>query len=327
MKLTYKPVLRIDNLKAIYYARTGLVNAVDGLSLEIERGESVGLVGESGCGKSTVALAIMRLLPPEGKIIEGKIWFKGEELLDKSEDEMRKIRGKEISMIFQDPLSSLNPVYKIGDQVSEAVKLHSAMEWNEIRKVAVETLERVGIPEATKRYHDYPNVFSGGMRQRVMIAMGIVCNPDLLIADEPTTNLDVTTEAQVLELIRKLQEETGMSVLLITHNLGIVAQMCNKVGVMYAGDLVELTDTVSLFHNPLHPYTKGLLQSLPTADFKEDRLKPIPGFVPNLVNMLPICKFHDRCRYAKDACYKKKPKLIDVEPGHLLACFLFENGE
>lgn len=322
-----KVLLSIRNLKTHFYTEGGVVEALDGVNLDIMYGETMGLVGETGCGKSVTALSVMRLIPsPPGKIVAGEILFEGENLLDKSPEEMRQIRGGKISMIFQDPTTSLNPVYTIGDQVGEAIRLHhdtnKALTWERM----VEALTLVRIADAEERATNYPHQFSGGMRQRVMIAMMLSCWPALLIADEPTTSLDVTIQAQVLLLMEDLQRELGMSILLITHNLGVVAETCDRVGVMYSGNVIELADVETLFEAPKHPYTQGLLGSIPRPDRDLEDLTIIPGSVPSLINPPPGCRFHPRCPYAKEICRREKPKELMVEKDHMVACHLFGAG-
>ncbi len=322
-----KVLLSIRNLKTHFYTEGGVVEALDGVNLDIMYGETMGLVGETGCGKSVTALSVMRLIPsPPGKIVAGEILFEGENLLDKSPEEMRQIRGGKISMIFQDPTTSLNPVYTIGDQVGEAIRLHhdtnKALTWERM----VEALTLVRIADAEERATNYPHQFSGGMRQRVMIAMMLSCWPALLIADEPTTSLDVTIQAQVLLLMEDLQRELGMSILLITHNLGVVAETCDRVGVMYSGNVIELADVETLFEAPKHPYTQVLLGSIPRPDRDLEDLTIIPGSVPSLINPPPGCRFHPRCPYAKEICRREKPKELMVEKDHMVACHLFGAG-
>jgi len=316
-------LVEIRNLRTHFYTEDGIVPAVDGVNLYIKRGETLGVVGESGCGKSVTSLSIMRLIPnPPGKIVGGEILFQGEDLLKKSEAEMRKIRGNEISMIFQEPMTSLNPVYTIGDQIAEAIQLHQGLSRKEAMAKAVEMLRLVGIPLPERRVREYPHQLSGGMRQRVMIAMALSCNPKLLIADEPTTALDVTIQAQILELMKKLKKELGMAIMLITHDLGVVAEMCERVVVMYGGKVVEEADVVSLFKNPLHPYTEGLLRSIPRLDQETEKLHVIEGVVPNPLHMPKGCRFHPRCPYATDKCREAQPELEQVAPGRFVACFL-----
>ncbi len=314
-------LVEIRNLRTHFYTEDGVVPAVDGVSLYIKRGETLGVVGESGCGKSVTSLSIMRLIPnPPGKIVGGEILFNGENLLKKPEAEMRKIRGNEVSMIFQEPMTSLNPVFTVGDQIAEAIQLHQGLHYKAALAKAVEMLRLVGIPEPQKRIHNYPHQMSGGMRQRIMIAMALSCNPKLLIADEPTTALDVTIQAQILELMKKLKKELGMAIMLITHDLGVVAEMCERVVVMYAGKVVEESDVVSLFKDPLHPYTEGLLQSVPRLDEQREKLHVIEGVVPNPMNMPEGCRFHPRCPHAEDRCKQVEPALEKVGEGRYVAC-------
>ena len=296
--------------------------AVDDVSITVPKGKIVGIVGESGCGKSMTAMSVMQLIRKPGKIEGGQILFKGEDLLEKSEKEMEKIRGDRISMIFQEPMTSLNPVYTIGHQVTEAILIHEKIEKGEAEKRAVEILSAVGIPEPEKRMKSYPHQLSGGLRQRVMIGMAMVMKPDLLIADEPTTALDVTIEAQILHLMRKLRDENGTSILLITHNMGVVAEVCDDVYVMYAGKVMEHTDVFTLFKQAEHPYTAGLLRSIPRIDAVKDRLYSIPGVVPNLLHLPAGCSFSTRCPYAMDRCYEERPELVCLEAEkHELRCF------
>ncbi len=318
-------LVEIRNLRTHFFTEDGVVPAVDGVNMYIKRGETLGVVGESGCGKSVTSLSIMRLIPwPPGKIVEGEILFEGEDLVKKSEAEMRKIRGNDISMIFQEPMTSLNPVYTIGDQIAEAIMLHQGLNRKEAIDKAVEMLRLVGIPLPERRVREYPHQLSGGMRQRVMIAMALSCNPKLLIADEPTTALDVTIQAQILELMKKLKKELGMAIMLITHDLGVVAEMCERVVVMYGGKVVEEADVVSLFKQPLHPYTEGLLKSIPRMDEEVEKLHVIEGVVPNPLHLPPGCRFHPRCPYAIDKCKQEMPELEQVAPGRYVACFLAE---
>lgn len=300
----------------------GVVPAVDDVSITVPKGKIVGIVGESGCGKSMTAMSVLQLIRKPGKIEGGQILFKGEDLLEKSEKEMEKIRGDRISMIFQEPMTSLNPVYTIGHQVTEAILIHEKIEKGEAEKRAVEILSAVGIPEPEKRMKSYPHQLSGGLRQRVMIGMAMVMKPDLLIADEPTTALDVTIEAQILHLMRKLRDENGTSILLITHNMGVVAEVCDDVYVMYAGKVMEHTDVFTLFKQAEHPYTAGLLRSIPRIDAVKDRLYSIPGVVPNLLHLPAGCSFSTRCPYAMDRCYEERPELVCLEAEkHELRCF------
>jgi oligopeptide/dipeptide ABC transporter ATP-binding protein len=317
-------LLDIRNLRTYFYTEDGVVPAVDGVNLHVKRGETLGVVGESGCGKSQTSLSVMRLIPmPPGKIMEGsEILFEGQDLLKKSESEMRKIRGNDISMIFQEPMTSLNPVYTIGDQIAEAIQLHQGLNHREAINKAVDMLRLVGIPLPERRVKEYPHQLSGGMRQRVMIAMALSCNPKLLVADEPTTALDVTIQAQILELMKRLKKELGMAIMLITHDLGVVAEMAERVVVMYAGKVVEEGDVVSIFKNPIHPYTEGLLKSVPRMDAEAGKLHVIEGVVPNPLHMPEGCRFNPRCPYAIDKCRETQPPLEQIAPGRWVACFL-----
>jgi oligopeptide/dipeptide ABC transporter ATP-binding protein len=316
------PLLEVKDLRTHFYTQDGVVKAVDGVSFYVDKGETLGIVGESGSGKSVTSLSIMRLIPsPPGKIAGGQILFDGDDLLKYSEDEMRHVRGKDIAMIFQDPMTSLNPVLTIGRQITESLELHMKMTGKEARNRAVELLAMVGIPSPEKRLDDYPHQFSGGMRQRVMIAMALSCNPQLLIADEPTTALDVTIQAQILELIGKLQEELGMAVIIITHDLGVVAGMADRVNVMYAGRVIEEGPTEQIFADPRMPYTIGLLQSIPRLDEERGhKLDPIRGLPPDLINLPPVCPFSPRCDYVQDACYQQVPPLRPVAANQRAAC-------
>jgi len=316
-------LLNIDDLKVYYFTLEGIVKAVEGVHLKIGKGEALGLVGESGCGKSTTAHSILRLVKKPGKIVEGKIWFENEDLLAKSEAEMRKIRGARIAMIFQNPMTSLNPVFTVGSQIAESIKLHQNVEKREIEEKVLEILEKVGIPSARERMKDYPHEYSGGMCQRAMVAMALSCNPNLLIADEPTTNLDVTIQAQILDLLRALRKEFGASILLIGHDLGVISELCDTVAVMYAGKLIEHADLATLFKEAKHPYTQALLGSIPRLDLETERLRVIPGVVPRLINPPPGCRFHPRCEYVKEICRKEEPPLIEIKQGHTVACFLY----
>lgn len=315
-------LLQLEDLKTYFYTEDGVVKAVDGVNFEIYKGETLGVVGESGCGKSVTSLTIMRLIPnPPGKIAGGHIWFEGEDLVTKSEADMRKIRGNEISMIFQEPMTSLNPVYTVGDQISEAIILHQKLSKKDAMEKAVEMLRKVGIPSPEKRVHEYPHQLSGGMRQRVMIAMALSCNPKLLIADEPTTALDVTIQAQILELMKQLKDEFNTAIMLITHDLGVVAEVCQRVAVMYAGKVVEYSNVQNIFGNPQHPYTWGLLKSIPKLDSPVKRLMVIDGVVPNPLHLPEGCKFHPRCRFATDKCRQEEPEIKDIKPGHSVRCW------
>ena len=320
-------LLTIRNLHTYFFTDEGVAKAVDGVDLELKEGGTLGVVGESGCGKSVTALSVMRLIPdPPGKITQGEILFGGTNLLDLSEAAMRKIRGRSISMIFQEPMTSLNPVFQIGDQISEVLRLHEGMSRKEAWDRSVEMLKMVGIPSPERRVQEYPHQLSGGMRQRAMIAMALACSPKLMIADEPTTALDVTIQAQILELINRLQKDKGMSVILITHNLGVIAETAQKVAVMYAGRIVEYAEVKPIFINPMHPYTQGLLKSIPRLDedhARKARLEAIPGLVPSLLELPPGCKFSNRCKYVFEKCVEE-PQLIEAEPGHMVRCWLHE---
>ncbi|MBI3397877.1 MAG: ABC transporter ATP-binding protein [Deltaproteobacteria bacterium] len=304
-----------------FFTDAGEVKAVRGVSFSLEKGKTLGLVGESGCGKSVTALSIMRLVSFPGKIVKGEVFYKEKDLLKYSEDAIRKIRGAEIAMVFQEPMTSLNPVLTIGNQISEAISLHQNLSKSEIKDKTIEMLRLVGIPSPEKRIKDYPHQMSGGMRQRAMIAMALSCNPSLLIADEPTTALDVTIQAQILELIQGLQKQLDMAMILITHDLGVVAETVDNVAVMYAGKIVEYTDTKTLFAEPMHPYTVGLLNSLPTMEKEGGALKTIPGSVPGLLNLPAGCTFYDRCPKADSGCTEHEPELVEVKKGHLVACY------
>jgi peptide/nickel transport system ATP-binding protein len=318
-----KKLLEIKNLTIHYVTVDGTVKAVQDMSLEIAEGETLGLVGETGAGKTTTALGIMQLVPnPPGKIISGEIIFEGENLLGKTNNELRKIRGNKISMIFQDPMTSLNPVLTVGEQIAEVIKLHQNLNNADALVKAQEMLTKVGIPAG--RSKEYPHQFSGGMRQRVVIAIALACNPQLLIADEPTTALDVTIQAQVLELMKSLKHEFKTSMIMITHDLGIVAEVCDKVAIMYAGNVIEYTDKVRLYTTPRHPYTIGLFNSIPDIEVDEDRLKPIKGLMPDPTNLPTGCPFHPRCDKVMPICSSRVPANTEVEPGHFVKCLLFE---
>lgn len=317
-------LLELVDLKVYFKTDEGLARSVDGVSYKIMAGETLGLVGESGCGKSVTSLSILRLIPqPPGEIAGGKILFKGQNLLDLNEDQMRAIRGNQIAMIFQEPMTSLNPVYTVGNQLVEAIRNHQKDKTaHQARVMAIDALKAVNIPSPETRIDEYPHQMSGGMKQRVMIAMALVCNPSLLIADEPTTALDVTIQAQILDLMRKLQKERGMSILLVTHDLGVVAEMSDRVAVMYAGKVVEFADVHSLFNNPKHPYTVGLFRSLPNLEQRVERLEVIEGMVPKPQNFPSGCRFRNRCKLAEPVCADKEPLLVEVEPGHPVACHI-----
>jgi oligopeptide/dipeptide ABC transporter ATP-binding protein len=319
-----EPLLSVRNLKTYFYTDEGVVRAVDGLSYDLHKGETLGIVGESGCGKSVHALSVMRLIPtPPGKIVEGEILFEGKNLLKLPDEEMRHIRGNRIAMIFQEPMTSLNPVLTIGEQIAEAVILHQKVDKKAAWERAIEMLERVKIPLARERVKDYPHQFSGGMRQRVMIAMALSCNPSILIADEPTTALDVTIQAQILELVKELQREFNMAVIIITHNLGVVAEMTDNVVVMYAGKPVEHTDVNRIFQDPKHPYTWGLLHSIPKLYERKERLIPIEGQPPSLIDLPPGCAFAPRCPFAMEICVREDPPDYQIQAGHSAKCYLY----
>jgi oligopeptide/dipeptide ABC transporter ATP-binding protein len=371
MNASVETLLSIRNLKVDFYTYAGIVKALDGIDLDIMNGETLGLVGETGCGKSVTARAITLLVPPPGKITGGSIWYGHEDLTKKDDKQIRAIRGKKISMVFQDPMTYLNPLYTIGEQIIEVILLHQDLNSSllservreteqelenpalseEARKKlaeklgkmrehpakfsktllrkkalnrAVDALRAVNMPEATRVVNQYPHELSGGMRQRAIIAMALCCNPDLLIADEPTTALDVTIRAQILELLMQLKQKLGMTILLITHDMGTVARICDRVAVMYAGSIVELSDTRNLFKNPQHPYTMGLLKSIPKLQEEVSELASIPGSVPDLINPPPGCRFHPRCTFVREICMKEKPRSIKIEPSHFVMCHLYE---
>jgi oligopeptide/dipeptide ABC transporter ATP-binding protein len=330
-------LLEVRNLKTYFFLREGIVRAVDGTNFEVQQGRTLGIIGESGCGKSVTALSILRIVPHPGRVVEGEVLFhrppQGDgsdkvtqvvdlTVLDPAGDEIRSIRGKEIAMVFQEPMSSLTPVYTIGDQIMEAILLHQKVNRAEAREGAIEMLDRVGMPKPSQTVDSYPHQLSGGMRQRAMIAIALSCNPSLLIADEPTTALDVTTEAQILELMRDLQQELGMSIMYITHDLGVIAEIAEDVAVMYMGKIVERADVVSLFHDPLHPYTRALLKSIPKIGRKSrQRLVSIKGTVPDPFSLPEGCPFHPRCsEYMETICDRQEPKLLEVKKGHWVSC-------
>lgn len=320
-------ILEIKNLKTSFFTEEGEVKAVDDVSLDVYAGKTLGIVGESGCGKSVTSLSILRLIAsPPGKVVGGQILYKGRDLLTIPMDEMRRIRGKEISMIFQEPMTSLNPVFRIGNQLMEGVLLHENLSKKEAKDRAIDMLKVVGIPSPEQRLNDYPHQLSGGMRQRVMIAMALACKPSVLIADEPTTALDVTIQAQILDLLKSLQSKLGMAVILITHDLGVIAEMADEVAVMYAGKVVEQSNVMEVFKSPKHPYTQGLLNSIPilahdpTGKLKKKRLEAIPGIVPNLLHLPQGCRFQERCKHVHDACKEIEPSLRTVSSGHEARC-------
>ena len=326
-----KPLLEVKGLKTYFYTEDGVVRAVDGVNFEVYPGEVLGIVGESGCGKSVTSLSIMRLISKPGRIDAGEIIFGEDNLLNLSEEEMTKVRGNRISMIFQQPQTALNPVFKVGDQLAEVLDVHQDLGKDAGWKRAIQLLKMVGVPDPERRVEAYPHELSGGMAQRVMIAMALACVPELLIADEPTTALDVTIQAQILDLMRDMRREMGTSVILITHDLGVVAEMAERVAVMYAGEIVEQTDVQFLFDEPLHPYTQGLIGSIPVLGELKDKLDVIPGSVPNLVNLPVGCRFAPRCqarvKHALTICTDVKPELEEIKTGHYVRCWLYQNAE
>jgi len=322
-----QPLLKVNNLKTYFFTDDGVVKAVDGVNFEVYPGETLGIVGESGCGKSVTSLSILRLLDEKGKIVDGEIIFEGKDLVKLDENKMREIRGNDIAMIFQEPMVALNPVYTVGDQIMEAIILHQKVHKDEARKIAIDMLRKVGIPEPEKRVDEYPHELSGGMRQRAMIAMALSCHPKLLIADEPTTALDVTIQAQILELMKQLQKDLDMAIIMITHDLGVIAEISDRVAVMYAGKMVEYTDVKRLFKNPKHPYTWALLNAIPRLDIEQERLFSIPGVVPDALHFPSGCKFHTRCEFATEKCRNEEPGLIEIEDGHFVACWNIEKLE
>lgn len=315
-------LLEVKNLKTYFYTDDGVAKAVDDVSFTLDKGETLGVVGESGCGKSVTALSIMRLIPePPGKIAGGEILFKGKNVLNFTEKEMQELRGNDIGMIFQEPMTSLNPVFTCGDQIEEAVILHQKLSKEDAKKKAIEMLNLVGIPAPEQRYNEYPHQLSGGMRQRIMIAMALSCNPEILIADEPTTALDVTVQAQILELVKKLQSELGMGVIIITHDLGVIAEVSTKVVVMYASKVAEYGNVDQIFYNPKHPYTVGLLNSIPKLNSQIKRLATIEGNVPPPTDYPKGCHFCTRCTFVIDKCWVEEPPLVEVEKNHIAACW------
>lgn len=315
-------LLEVKNLKTYFFTDDGVAKAVDDVSFYLDKGETLGLVGESGCGKSVSALSIMRLIPdPPGKVVGGEILFKGTDILKLSEKDMQDIRGNDIGMIFQEPMTSLNPVFTCGDQIEEAVILHQKLSKAQAKQKAIEMLKLVGIPAPEQRYNEYPHQLSGGMRQRIMIAMALSCNPEILIADEPTTALDVTVQAQILELINKLQRELGMGVIMITHDLGVIAEVSTRVAVMYASKVAEYGNVDQIFYNPKHPYTIGLLNSIPKLNKNKEKLSTIEGNVPAPTNYPKGCHFCTRCTFAIEKCWTEQPPLFQIEPGHTAACW------
>lgn len=322
-----EPLLEIRNLKTCFYTEDGVVPAIENVSFSLDKGETIGIVGESGSGKSVTALSVMRLIPnPPGRIECGEIIFEGENLLEKRMDQMRGIRGNDIAMIFQEPMTSLNPVLTVGDQIMEAILLHQKLSEQDAKDKAVHMLRLVGIPSPERRVNDYPHQMSGGMRQRVMIAMALSCNPKLLIADEPTTALDVTVQAQILELMMALKDDLGTSVMLITHDLGVIAETADKVVVMYAGNVVEKAGVRELFREPAHPYTMGLLGSIPKLNEDSKRLQSIEGVVPSPFNMPKGCRFSPRCGHAMDICREREPVFAKIADGHHVSCWKYAAG-
>jgi oligopeptide transport system ATP-binding protein len=321
-------LLQVRGLKTQFFTQDGVVNAVSGIAYDLNEGETLGIVGESGCGKSVSVLSLMRLIPsPPGRIVGGEALFQGRDLLTMDDEEIRSVRGNKIAMIFQDPMTSLNPVLTISQQVSEALELHLAMEKKQARERSIELLELVRIADAAGRIDDYPHQFSGGMRQRVMIAMALSCNPQLLIADEPTTALDVTIQAQIVDLVRQLKEEIGMAVMWITHDLGVIAGLADRVNVMYAGYIIEAADVADVYADPRHPYTLGLLGSIPRLDAaRKEKLTPIQGLPPDLIDMPPGCPFAPRCRFAIERCLEENPALETVARRHSVACWVDVTG-
>jgi oligopeptide/dipeptide ABC transporter ATP-binding protein len=324
---TGEVILEVKDLKTYFKTQEGLSKAVDGVSYSLEKGKTIGIVGESGCGKSVSSMSILRLIPePPGEIAGGEILFHGKDLLKLSEKEMRSVRGNQISMIFQEPMTSLNPVFTVGDQIGEVFRIHRGLNKREATQEAIRMLEQVNIPSPAQRVHEYPHQLSGGMRQRVMIAMALACDPELLIADEPTTALDVTVQAQILNLMEELQEKYNSSIIMITHDLGVIAEISDMVAVMYAGQIVEYTDVHTLFENPLHPYTRGLLKSIPKLDeIKQNKkLQAVLGSVPESNNYPVGCRFANRCPMATDECRAEPPAYREVEPNHLVRCIYAE---
>ena len=316
-------VLRIEDLKTYFYVEEGVIKAVDGISFILKKGETLGIAGESGSGKTVSSLSVLRLIPwPPGKIVSGKVFLDGKDLLKIPLKEMVKIRGNEISMIFQDPMTSLNPVFTVGSQIVETILLHQRINKNKAIKKAIALLKEVGIPNSKVRFLQYPHEYSGGMRQRAMIAMALACNPKILIADEPTTALDVTIQAQILELMNKMKEEFNNSIIIITHDLGVIAEMVDNLIIMYAGKIVEYGDVRTIFYNSFHPYTWGLLESIPKLERRRKKLVPIVGNPPSLVKLPEGCSFNPRCKYAKDICFKKIPELRVISINHRVACHL-----
>jgi peptide/nickel transport system ATP-binding protein len=318
--MNQKELLKIENLKTYFDTWAGMVKAVDGVSLYVREGETLGLVGESGSGKSVTALSILRIVPRPGKIIEGRITYKGDNLLEKTENDMQKIRGREIAYIFQDPATSLNPVFSVASQLVEVIRQHQKITKKEALERAIELFRFVEIPDPEVKIWNHPHQLSGGMKQRMAIARALSCQPSLLLADEPTTNLDVTIQAQILDLMKNLKKKLGMSMILITHDMGVVAGVADRISVMYAGRICETATTKTIFYNPLHPYTKALLEAVPSISIKREKLKIIPGAIPNLISPPSGCRFHPRCDFAVSACASAVPPLVEIEPDHFVAC-------
>jgi len=319
-RMAAKEILKIENLKTYFDTWAGIVKAVDGVSLEVREGETLGLVGESGSGKSVTALSILRIVPRPGKIIDGRIIYKGENLLEKTEKGMQKIRGKEVGYIFQDPATSLNPVFSVADQLIEVIRRHQNVTKEEALKKAIELLGLVEIPDPEIKIWNFPHQLSGGMKQRIAVARALSCQPSLLLADEPTTNLDVTIQAQILQLMKNLKKKLGMSMILITHDMGVVAGVADRITVLYAGRVCESASAETIFYNPMHPYTVALLTAVPNLAMKRKKLAVIPGTIPNLIEPPSGCRFHPRCEYAKPACAETVPPLVEIAPEHFVAC-------
>ncbi|NHJ41268.1 MAG: ABC transporter ATP-binding protein [Asgard group archaeon] len=322
-----EPLLEVKGLVTHFFTESGVVQALEGIDLTVYPKESVGVVGESGCGKTQTAYSILRILAQNGQIMEGQVLYKGQDLMQLSDAEMRKIRGKEIAMIFQDPMTSLNPVIKISDQMVEVIAMHRDVSSEEAKEIAIEALSAVGVSDAANRIDEYPHKFSGGMRQRILIARALALRPSLLIADEPTTALDVTIQAQVLEIIKDMKEKFNLALMLITHNLGVVAELTDRVHIFYGGRVAEVATTYNIFTQPMHPYTIALLESIPSLDVEKGRLATIPGNVPQLINPPSGCRFHPRCRYAKEICSKSIPILEEKTKGRFVACHFWEEVE
>jgi peptide/nickel transport system ATP-binding protein len=322
-----EPILEVKKLVTSFFTESGVVEALDGIDLTVYPKESVGVVGESGCGKTQTAYSILRILAQNGKIMDGEIYYKGENILEYTEQQMRRVRGKEIAMIFQDPMTSLNPVITVADQMVEVIAMHRNVSVEEAKELAIDALSIVGIPEARTRIDEYPHKFSGGMRQRILIARALALRPSLLIADEPTTALDVTIQAQVLEILKNMKDEYDLALMLITHNLGVVAELTDRVHIFYGGRVAEVASTYNIFTNPRHPYTIALLESIPSLDVSKGRLATIPGNVPQLINPPQGCRFHPRCKYATDICSKEIPQLEEKEPERFIACHHWDEVE